>query len=125
MSPCESYSDILVRFAGGINPARASGARSLLFHLPRKRGFAHMDINRFTEKAREALQGAQKLAIRMSHQQIDNEHLLLSLLDQEGGLTPAILKKAGVAPEALTIRVQRELEKLPRVTSPSGSPDNF
>src|SRR5215510_7889871 len=84
-----------------------------------------MDINRFTEKAREALQGAQKLAIRMSHQQIDNEHLLLALLDQEGGLTPAILKKAGVAPEALTIRLQRELEKLPRVSGPSGSPDNF
>jgi ATP-dependent Clp protease ATP-binding subunit ClpB len=84
-----------------------------------------MDINKFTEKAREALQGAQKLAIRMSHQQIDNEHLLLALLDQEGGLTPAILKKAGVAPEALTIRVQRELEKLPRVTGSSGTPDNF
>ncbi len=84
-----------------------------------------MDINRFTEKAREALQNAQKIAIRMSHQQIDNEHLLLALLDQEGGLTPAILKKAGVAPEALTIRVQRELEKLPRVSGSSGSPDNF
>ncbi|HVK07147.1 MAG TPA: ATP-dependent chaperone ClpB, partial [Gemmataceae bacterium] len=84
-----------------------------------------MDINRFTEKAREALQGAQKLAVRMNHQQIDNEHLLLALLDQDGGLTPAILKKAGVAPEAMTIRVQRELEKLPRVTTSSGSPDNF
>jgi ATP-dependent Clp protease ATP-binding subunit ClpB len=84
-----------------------------------------MDINKFTEKAREALQGAQKLAIRMSHQQIDDEHLLLALLDQEGGLTPAILKKAGVAPEALTIRLQRELEKLPRVSGASGSPDNF
>jgi ATP-dependent Clp protease ATP-binding subunit ClpB len=84
-----------------------------------------MDINRFTEKAREALQGAQKLAVRMSHQQIDNEHLLLALLDQDGGLTPAILKKAGVAPEAMTIRVQRELEKLPRVTTSTGSPDNF
>ena len=47
-----------------------------------------MDINRFTEKAREALQGAQKLAVRMSHQQIDDEHLLLALLDQEGGLDP-------------------------------------
>ncbi|MBO0700916.1 MAG: type VI secretion system ATPase TssH, partial [Zavarzinella sp.] len=84
-----------------------------------------MDINRFTEKAREALQNAQKLAVRMSHQQIDDEHLLLALLDQEGGLTPAVLKKAGVAPEALTIRVQRELEKLPRVSTPSGAPDNF
>ena len=84
-----------------------------------------MDINRFTEKAREALQGAQKLAIRMSHQQIDNEHLLLALLDQAGGLTAAILKKAGVAPEALSIRLQRELETLPRVSGSSGSPDNF
>jgi len=84
-----------------------------------------MDINRFTEKAREALQGAQKLAIRMNHQQIDVEHLLVSLLDQEGGLTSAILKKAGVAPEALTIRLQRELEKLPRVTGAGGAPDNF
>jgi len=84
-----------------------------------------MDINRFTEKAREALQGAQKLAIRMSHQQIDNEHLLLALLDQEGGLSTAILKKAGVAPEALSIRLQRELETLPRVSGSSGSPDNF
>src|SRR5262245_63883520 len=84
-----------------------------------------MDINRFTEKAREALQGAQKLAVRMNHQQIDVEHLLVSLLDQEGGLTPAILKKAGVAPEALAIRLQRELEKLPRVTGSGGAPDNF
>ncbi|HJZ89613.1 MAG TPA: ATP-dependent chaperone ClpB [Gemmataceae bacterium] len=84
-----------------------------------------MDINRFTEKAREALQNAQKLAIRMNHQQIDVEHLLLAMLDQEGGLTPAILKKAGVAPEALTIRVQRELEKLPRVSTSTGAPDNF
>jgi ATP-dependent Clp protease ATP-binding subunit ClpB len=84
-----------------------------------------MDINRFTEKAREALQGAQKLAVRMNHQQIDDEHLLLAMLDQEGGLTPAILKKAGVAPEALTIRLQRELEKLPRVSGASGSPDTF
>jgi len=84
-----------------------------------------MDINRFTEKAREALQGAQKLAVRMNHQQIDVEHLLVSMLDQEGGLTPAILKKAGVAPEALTIRLQRELEKLPRVSGAGGAADNF
>src|SRR5215831_11633173 len=98
---------------------------SIAFRLKTKERKAQMDINRFTEKAREALQGAQKLAIRMSHQQIDDEHLLLSLLDQEGGLTPAILKKAGVAPEALTIRLQRELEKLPRVSTASGAPDNF
>src|SRR5262245_19720264 len=105
--------------------APAAQRHDCCFACPCHRGvIAHMDINRFTEKAREALQAAQSLAVRMSHQQIDVEHLLMALLDQEGGLTPAILKKAGVAPEALTIRLQRELEKLPRVTGAGGAPDN-
>lgn len=78
-----------------------------------------MNIDKFTEKAREALQQSQQFAIRLNHQQIDVEHLLLALLEQEGGLTPAILKKAGVAPEALTARLQRELERLPRVSGES------
>jgi ATP-dependent Clp protease ATP-binding subunit ClpB len=84
-----------------------------------------MDINRYTEKAQEALQNAQKLAIRFGHQQIDVEHLLLSMLDQEKGLAPAILTKAGVSLDAVTVRAQQELEKLPRVSSPSGAADRF
>ncbi len=83
-----------------------------------------MDLNRYTEKAREALAGAQSLAARMNHQQIDLEHVLLSLLDQERGLTPAILTKAGVSVDALTLKVQRDLEKLPKVTGPSGAAEN-
>jgi ATP-dependent Clp protease ATP-binding subunit ClpB len=83
-----------------------------------------MDLNRFTEKAREALAGAQKLTARMNHQQIDLEHVLLALLDQEGGLTPAVLTKAGVSADALTIKLQRELDKLPKVTGPSGAAEN-
>lgn len=75
-----------------------------------------MDLNRFTEKAQETLSAAQKLAARMNHQQIDAEHVLLSLLDQDKGLAPAILEKAGVSLDALSIKLQRELEKLPRVT---------
>jgi ATP-dependent Clp protease ATP-binding subunit ClpB len=75
-----------------------------------------MDLNRFTEKAQQALAGAQKLAARLHHQQIEPEHALLSLLDQEKGLAPAVLNKAGVSVDALTIKVQRDLEKLPRVT---------
>ena len=54
-----------------------------------------MDMNQFTEKAQQALAGARKLAARFNHQQIDVEHALLSLLDQEKGLAPAILAKAG------------------------------
>src|SRR2546423_13088972 len=84
-----------------------------------------MDLNRFTEKAQQALAGAQKLAARMNHQQIDVEHVLLSLLDQEKGLAPAILEKAGISVDALTIKLQRDLDKLPRVSGPDGAPDRF
>jgi ATP-dependent Clp protease ATP-binding subunit ClpB len=84
-----------------------------------------MDINRFTEKAQEALQSAQKIAVRQQQQQVEVEHLLAALLEQEKGIVPAILSKAGVSLDALSIRVQREIEKLPRVTGSSGGPDQF
>jgi ATP-dependent Clp protease ATP-binding subunit ClpB len=84
-----------------------------------------MDMNRFTEKAQQALAGSQKLAARLNHQQIDVEHVLMSLLDQDKGLAPAILQKAGLSVDALTVKLQRELDKLPRVTGPSGSPDSM
>lgn len=83
-----------------------------------------MDINRFTEKAQEGLQAAQKLATRFNHQQVDVEHYLLALLEQEQGLAPAILARANVAVETLKDRLQREIERLPRVTGSGGGPDN-
>ena len=45
-----------------------------------------MDLNRFTEKLQEAVRAAQSLAVRYGHQQIDVEHLLAALLEQEAGL---------------------------------------
>ena len=81
-----------------------------------------MDFNRFTEKIQQALQAAQSKAVRLSHQQIDVEHLLAALLEQENGLAPSILLKAGVAPEQIHRRVEQELEKLPKVSSPTGAP---
>ena len=81
-----------------------------------------MDINRFTEKAQAALQAAQAKAVRLSHQQIDVEHLLAALLEQEGGLAPAIFNKAGIDHAGLKARLEQELERLPKVTSPPGSP---
>lgn len=44
-----------------------------------------MDINRFTQKAQEAIISAQTEAVRYGHQQIDVEHVLAALLEQEGG----------------------------------------
>jgi ATP-dependent Clp protease ATP-binding subunit ClpB len=52
-----------------------------------------MDINRFTEKVQEALSAAQRQAVRLSHQQVDVEHLLLALIEQDQGLTAPILQR--------------------------------
>ncbi|MBX9681532.1 MAG: ATP-dependent chaperone ClpB [Gemmataceae bacterium] len=78
-----------------------------------------MDQNRFTEKSLEALSGAQRLASKLSHQQMDAEHLLMALLDQERGLASSILAKAETPVDALKIKLHRELEKLPRVSGGS------
>src|SRR6266446_2283042 len=84
-----------------------------------------MDTNRFTEKAQEALQNAQKRAVRAGHQQVDVEHLLAALLDDNQGLVPAILRKADINVDGLRRKVETELERLPRVSGSSGGPDQF
>jgi ATP-dependent Clp protease ATP-binding subunit ClpB len=82
-----------------------------------------MDINRFTEKGQEAIRAAQTLATRYSNQQIEVEHLLLALLEQQGGLVPSILTRAGVNIDPLRQAVESDLNRLPKVTGPSGPVD--
>jgi ATP-dependent Clp protease ATP-binding subunit ClpB len=82
-----------------------------------------MDMNRFTEKAQEALSAAQSKAIRSSHQQVDVEHLLSALLEQERGLAASIRTRASVPIEALKRRVEQDLDRLPKVSGPSGAAD--
>jgi ATP-dependent Clp protease ATP-binding subunit ClpB len=82
-----------------------------------------MDINRFTEKAEAAVRAAQTLATRYSNQQIEVEHLLLALLEQEGGLVSSVLNKAAVNTEALRQAVEAEIGKFPKVSGPSGPVD--
>ncbi len=82
-----------------------------------------MDLNRFTEKAQQALGSAQTRAVRYSHQQVDVEHLLAGLLDQEGGLATSILNKAEVNVDGLKRRVEQELDRLPKVSGQAGAPD--
>ena len=55
-----------------------------------------MNAQKFTKKALEAVQNAQSIAIENQNMQIMPEHLLYSLVDQEGGLIPQLLKKSGV-----------------------------
>src|SRR5262245_53682366 len=83
-----------------------------------------MDINRFTEKLQEALSAAQSKAVRYGHQQVDVEHLLVALLEQERGLANSILNKANVDVESLRRRLEQELQKLPKVSSSTGAADN-
>ena len=81
-----------------------------------------MDFSRFTEKLQDAVRDAQSLAVRNGNQQIDVEHLLLALLDQEGGLAPSILNKADIRVDAMRTRIQQEIDKFPKVTGPAAGP---
>ena len=81
-----------------------------------------MDINKLTEKLQEALSSAQSTAVRYGHQQVDVEHLLLALLEQDRGLTASILNKANVDVESLRRNVEQELDRAPKVSGPSGEP---
>jgi ATP-dependent Clp protease ATP-binding subunit ClpB len=82
-----------------------------------------MDFNRFTEKLQEAVRAAQSIALQHGNQQLDNQHLLLALLDQQGGLAPSILNKADIRVDALRTRVQQEVDRLPKVSGTTGGPD--
>ena len=75
-----------------------------------------MDFNRLTEKSQEAIRQAQSIAIAHGNQQVDVEHLLLAMLEQEGGLAPSILLRADISLEALHKRLQAEVDKLPKVS---------
>ncbi|MBL8822082.1 MAG: ATP-dependent chaperone ClpB [Planctomycetia bacterium] len=75
-----------------------------------------MNPNKMTEKVQEALQASQSLALRRGHQQIEVEHLFLTLLQQEEGLAAAILNKLGANAKAIQARLEMELDKIPKVS---------
>jgi len=75
-----------------------------------------MNIDKFTDKAQDAVSRAHELAIRMKHQQLDGEHLHMALLTQEDGLIPRLLELMEVDRELLINDLKRELEKIPAVT---------
>jgi len=83
-----------------------------------------MQFDRFTIKAQEALQGAQGVAHKYSHQQIDGEHLMLALLEQTEGLIHPLLQKLGAAPQALAGDLDRELARRAKVQGTT-SQDTF
>ncbi len=83
-----------------------------------------MNFNSYTQKSLEAVQSARELAVRNSHQQMEQVHLLLALLRQEGGLIPQLLRKMDVTVESLEAAAETELRKLPSVKT-SRDADRF
>ena len=73
-----------------------------------------MNINKYTEKAQEAILAAQQLADREGHPEITPEHLLLTLVEQREGIVPSIITKMNAEPPGLAAAVRTELERLPR-----------
>ena len=73
-----------------------------------------MNINKYTEKAQEAVLGAQQLADREGHAELLPEHLLVTLIEQREGIVPSIIQKIGADPAAVATAVRGELGRLPR-----------
>jgi ATP-dependent Clp protease ATP-binding subunit ClpB len=81
-----------------------------------------MDLSKFTQKSQEAVAEAQQVAIRLGHQQVDTDHLFRALVEQEKGLVPRLLERAGCDVRALTSTLDNELGKMPRVSGPGAQP---
>ena len=84
-----------------------------------------MDQQRLTEKSQEALRQAQSLATRRQNQGVDVEHLLAALLDDQEGLVPKIVARAGADPKMVREAVERALQKVPQVTGGGGATDQL
>ena len=76
-------------------------------------------FDKLTVKAQEALQAAQEMGGRMGQQQIEPLHLLWALIAQGDGVVPPLLEKLGVSPTRLATDVEKQIERLPKVSGVS------
>ncbi len=72
-----------------------------------------MNLNKYTEKGREAVVEAQQIALRANNPQIEPEHLLAALVEQREGIVPEILRKMNIDPAQVAGAVRAELGKAP------------
>jgi ATP-dependent Clp protease ATP-binding subunit ClpB len=78
-----------------------------------------LQFDKLTVKAQEALQAAQEFAGRSGQQQIEPLHLLWALVAQGDGVVPPLLQKLGVAPASLADEIQKQVDRLPKVSGVS------
>jgi len=84
-----------------------------------------MRFDKLTLKSQEAFQHAQQRATELEHQNIDAEHLLASLIDQEGGIVKPILEKVGADPARIRAELERHLAEAPKVKGASAYGGNM
>ena len=75
-----------------------------------------MDFNKFTEKSREAIAGAQTLMTERGNPMLETWHILAALLAQDGGIVPALLAKMKIDAAGFAQNVEREIDRLPKVS---------
>ena len=75
-----------------------------------------MNIEQMTQKTREALQAAQRIAVEYSNNAVEQEHLLAALAQQQDGLIPQLLQTLGIDANAFAQAALQKVEVLPRVT---------
>ena len=80
-----------------------------------------MDFEKFTNQAKEAIAHSQQILQRYKHNQLDTEHILLALLEQEGGVVPRIVETAGADEQALIGMLERNLGQRPQVQVGDGA----
>ena len=80
-----------------------------------------MDLNRFTNKSKEALAAAQEIAANRGHQVVGPKHLLAALLDQEDGLAGRIIQNSGADAPGLQQGMEKQLSAIPRVSGYEGT----
>ena len=81
-----------------------------------------MDPNKLTQKCAEALHGAQAIAIRHGHVEVDVEHVVAALVRQPEGLIPRLLNKMDVPVEPFAGQVEAALARKPKVSGPGVEP---
>jgi len=82
-----------------------------------------MDMEKTTQKVKEALQQAQVKALRYGHQEVDAEHVLFALLEQEGGLVPRLVERRSplMAPARTLLATSIRRSSLRRAASSSNN----
>ncbi len=82
-----------------------------------------MNAEKYTQKSLEAVREAQEIVIRNQNMQIDQQHLLLALINQEGGLISQLLKKMKVDVNRMVSACDREIARIPKVSGPGREAD--